>query len=130
MNALGAGVLWWLFHRDFLVREIATIILISLTTTNLGLWYLSNLSVYVGSSALLHGVAAAGILRMVSAGERWGVLLALLGLIKLGVESLGDPDWLSPGYRVAAEAHLFGVVGGLLGAFILWALRRRRLDRR
>ena len=130
MNALGAGVLWCLFRRDFSVREITIIVLTSLITTNLGLWYLSDLSVYVGGSALLHGVAAAGILSMVSHGERWGVLLAVLGLIKLGVENLGDPDWLSPGYRVASEAHLFGVVGGLLGAFILWALRRRRLDHR
>ncbi|MFZ9993315.1 MAG: rhombosortase [Steroidobacteraceae bacterium] len=121
MNAFGAYVLWWLLRRDFSLPILLTVMATSLLTINVGLWFASSLTVYVGSSALLHGVAAAGIAHMIGQGERWGWPLAVVGILKLLSENIGATAWLMPGYRVAAEAHLWGVIGGLLGA-IVWRL--------
>ena len=123
MNAVGAYVLWWLFRREFSSMMLLTVIAASLLIINFGLWFASSLTIYAGSSALLHGVAAAGIAHMISQGERWGWPLAVFGILKILSENMGATVWLMPGYRVAAEAHLWGVIGGLLGALV-WRLSR------
>lgn len=119
MNVVGSLAIWWLFHKDLSARQLFGAILGAVLMVNTGLWYLGSLPVYAGLSGVLHGVAAAGIWVLIRARDRWGWFLAAAGVAKLLIENTSAPVMLDASIRVATEAHLFGVIGGLLAVIVL-----------
>ena len=118
INVAGALVLWWLFHRDFRPRDLIAAMCCALLTINTGLWYFSTLATYAGLSGVLHGVAAAGIVQLILAHQRWGWLLAVLGGAKLAIEYVAPPVLLDAVTRVATEVHWYGALGGIFGVIL------------
>lgn len=93
----------------WIIVAVSAIVLI-----DFGLWWLTSLDWYVGASALIHALAAAGITVKTIDGERLSRWAALAGVLKLAFEQFAAPVRLVDGVTVAADAHLFGVVAGLL----------------
>jgi rhomboid family GlyGly-CTERM serine protease len=113
VNGVGALALWIIFRKELPVRYVLWVFAGSLLAINIGLWYFSDLSDYAGLSGVLHGIAAAGIYRWIQLRDPWGWVLAVLGVSKLAMEHISSPTMLDASYRLAAEAHLFGAIGGL-----------------
>ncbi|HEY7496466.1 MAG TPA: rhombosortase [Candidatus Tectomicrobia bacterium] len=75
-----------------------------------------NLAVYVGSSGVLHGLAAAAVVPLCRRGSRYAVWLIGGLVLKLGWEQCvnsmpGVSAWV--GGPVIVNAHLYGTLGGL-----------------
>jgi hypothetical protein len=72
-------------------------------------------------SGLLHGLLVAGIItRLRSLDIETGVLLLLL-IAKIGYEQLNGPlpgSEGTSGGAVVVDAHLYGALGGILGALL------------
>jgi rhomboid family GlyGly-CTERM serine protease len=117
VNVLGLALLWALFVRDYLPRQWAVIVAASVAAIDAGLW-LNHSTVlwYVGSSGALHGVMAAGVLARARRGEREGWLLGVLLVAKLLYEQVWGALPFSGSDAVIVSAHLYGVLGGALGA--------------
>jgi rhomboid family GlyGly-CTERM serine protease len=123
LNCLGVALLWALFARDYLWRGWLAIVLGSVAAIDAGLWFAdSTVEWYVGSSGVLHGVMAAGVLAHLRRGERDGLVLAALLLAKLLYEHRVGALPLS-GSAVVTDAHLFGVLGGAAAAAFLEPVR-------
>lgn len=118
VNVLGALLLWAVFRGRLTCRDVVWVSAAAVITINTGLWYASNLMNYAGLSGVLHAIATAGIYRSLASRDPWGWPLVLLGVVKLTFELFGSPAMLNETYRVAVEAHLFGVIGGLLFVII------------
>lgn len=117
VNVLGFALLWALFVRDYLPRQWAVIVAASVAAIDTGLWLNhSTLLWYVGSSGALHGVMAAGVLARARRGEREGWLLGGLLVAKLLYEQAWGALPFSGSDAVIVSAHLYGVLGGALGA--------------
>jgi len=125
VNALGLGLLWALFARDYSPRQWLLVVLASALAIDAGLWLRdSTVAWYVGSSGVLHGVLAAGTWAHLRRREAEGWGLALVLLAKLLYEQLHGPLPFSGTREVVVNAHLYGVLGGLAAAL---ALRPRGL---
>jgi rhomboid family GlyGly-CTERM serine protease len=112
--------MWALFARDYSPRQWVAIVLASIAAIDAGLW-LGDSTVlwYVGSSGVLHGVMAAGVLAQVRRGERDGWLLGAILVAKLGYEHWVGALPLSGRDPVVVDAHLYGVIGGAAAAALL-----------
>jgi len=86
----------------------------AIAAIDLGLWWLTSFEWYVGASALIHALAAAGITVKVFEVERFALAVALVGILKLALEQIAVPVFFVGGVAVAAEAHLFGVGAGVI----------------
>jgi rhomboid family GlyGly-CTERM serine protease len=125
LNAAGLALLWALFERDYAPRQWLLIVLASIAAIDAGLWLRdSTVLWYVGSSGALHGIMAAGTWAHLRAGERDGLVLALILTGKLIYEQTVGALPLSGSDPVVVDAHLYGVLGGLAAAL---ALRPRPL---
>ena len=98
--------------------------LVSIGAMGTGFWFLNpGLEWYVGLSGLLHGLLAAGLMVGVVRRETESVVLALLVAAKLTWEQLAGPlpgSEGASGGAVIVDAHLYGAVGGVLAALIMW----------
>jgi rhomboid family GlyGly-CTERM serine protease len=117
LNTCGLVLMWVLFARDYLARQWLVIVVAAAAAIDAGLWLCSStIQWYVGSSGVLHGVMAAGTLAQLRRGQREGWLLALVLLVKLVYEHLAGALPLSGRETVVVDAHLYGVLGGVLAA--------------
>ncbi len=112
-NAAGAVLVWALVGSTYRVTVWIPILAAALAAVAAGLWWASPEVVwYVGASGWLHGMLAAGALRLArSRGDRLGriVLLVLAG--KLIWEQFVGP--LGGGsVPVIVDAHAYGAAGG------------------
>jgi hypothetical protein len=73
---------------------------------------------------VLHGVLAAGACAMYRRGEELGALLLLALVVKLLYEQQGGGSLFLHGLPLVPDAHLFGALGGLIGAFFPRAAAR------
>ena len=125
-NLAGLVLIGWLVGRAFDARRWAGIVATSIIAINIGFWVLNpELAWYVGLSGVLHGVLAGGVLAGVLAGHREAFVLAVIIAGKLAWEQWAGPvpgSEAASGGPVIVYAHLYGAVGGFLGAV---ALRRR-----
>ena len=120
LNCLGLVLMWVLFARDYSPRRWLAIVLGAMAAIDLGLWLAdSTILWYVGSSGVLHGVMAAGVLAHLRAGERDGWILAGFLGVKLAYEHWFGALPLSGPDPVVVDAHLYGVVGGTAVAAFL-----------
>lgn len=120
LNCAGLALMWALFARDYSPRQWALVAAVTLAAIDTGLWFGdSTLRWYVGSSGALHGVMAAGTLAHLRRGEHDGWLLAAFLLGKLAWEHWVGALPLSGRDPVVVDAHLYGVLGGLVAAVFL-----------
>ena len=120
LNCAGLLLLWALFARDYGAAGWAAIVFAAAAAIDAGLWY-RDLTVewYVGSSGVLHGALAAGVLAQLRRGEPQGWLLAAFLVLKLGYEQQVGALSLMRGGAVIVDAHLYGAAGGLCAAAVL-----------
>lgn len=118
LNTLGLILLWLLFARDFSPRRWLWILALSVATIDAGLWFLRPaVQWYLGASGVLHGALAAGACAMYRRGEGMGALLLLALVVKLLYEQQLGGSLFLHGLPLVADAHVFGALGGLIGAF-------------
>lgn len=119
LNVAGLVLLWLLFARAFSPRRWLWIVVLSVLMIDAGLWFLRPaVQWYLGASGVLHGVLAAGACSMYRRGEEMGALLLLLLVVKILYEQQGGGSLFLHGLPLVADAHLFGALGGLVGAFL------------
>ncbi len=121
LNSLGLILMWALFARDYRPRQWLPVLLGSMAAIDAGLWLRdSTIEWYVGSSGVLHGVMAAGTLAHLRRRDTDGWILATFLVVKLCYEQFSGALPFSGGAeRVVVDAHLYGVLGGLLVAAFL-----------
>lgn len=132
VNVAGFLLVWAWLSPSFAATGWITVVIVAIITIDLGLWWFTTLDWYVGASAVIHAMAASGITARVIAGDRFASGFAILGLLKLAIEQWTVPGKLVGGTIVATDAHLFGVIAGVLcGLFFAstgWG-RSKRLTR-
>ncbi len=97
------------------------VVLLSSLAVGFGvLWFSLDLHWYVGISGVLHGMIAAGAIADIRDGYKSSGFLLLAVVLKLAYEQIIGPV---PGSesalngRVAVDAHLYGMLGGLCAFF-------------
>lgn len=122
-NALLLLVLHVLFGQYFTMAGTALRVVAIAPCISLGLYLNASFDYYLGSSALLYGLLTFGACRALDDGWRAGWLVLLALLLKLAAAHHFGPDPAMArftGLPSADEAHLYGMLGGLM----CWALRR------
>ena len=118
-NVAGLVLIGWLVGHAFDAWRWAGIVAASIVAIDTGFWVLNpELAWYVGMSGVLHGVLAGGVL----AGVREAFVLAAIIAGKLAWEQWAGPlpgSEAASGGPVIVDAHLYGAVGGILGAIAL-----------
>jgi len=122
LNSAGLLLIWFLIGQSYAFVGWLQIALITVATIDTAFWFLNpELYWYVGMSGLLHGLLVAGIItRLRSLDIETGVLLLLL-IAKIGYEQLNGPlpgSEGTSGGAVVVDAHLYGALGGILGALL------------
>jgi rhomboid family GlyGly-CTERM serine protease len=122
LNGAGLLLIWFLIGQAYTFSTWIQITLITIATIDIAFWYLNpELYWYVGMSGLLHGLLVAGIIpRLRSLDIETGILLLLL-IAKIGYEQFNGPvpgSETTSGGPVVVDAHLYGALGGVLGAIL------------
>jgi rhomboid family GlyGly-CTERM serine protease len=129
LNAVGLGLCWLLVGQAYTLLQWLFVIAVCLVVMDLGFWLLvPELEWYVGLSGLLHGMLAAGALEGIRRRSPEQALVLAIIVIKVVYESVTGPlpgSEQATGGPVVTEAHLFGMVGGLLASAILMIGNRR-----
>jgi rhomboid family GlyGly-CTERM serine protease len=125
LNSAGLALVWFLVGGTYSASSWLLIVVCSLVTIDLAFWFLNpELYWYVGMSGLLHGLLMAAIVGR----WRWRPLdpetlvLLLLVVAKISWEQLAGPvpgSEATAGGPVVVNAHLYGAVGGILGALLI-----------
>ncbi len=122
LNGAGLLLVWYLVGATYGPRSWALIALCTLATIDIAFWVMNPaLHWYVGLSGLLHGLLAAALFRRLRRVDTETAVLAVLLVAKLAWEQFAGPvpgSELSSGGAVVVDAHLYGALGGLLGARI------------
>lgn len=123
LNVLGLALIWGLFWNTFTTSTWTLISLLSALTVGAGLFWLNpEISWYVGLSGLLHGLFVAGALGGIRRGDRREaiLLIAIIGKL-LWEQAYGAMPGTSEmaGGPVIVDAHLYGAIGGAIGALLL-----------
>ena len=124
LNVAGLCLVAWITGKTFSVIQWLAIAALTLAVIDAGFWYLyDGLDWYVGLSGLLHGLLVAGLFVGTIRGDRESMALGVLVLGKLAWEQVAGPlpgSESTSGGAVIVDAHLYGAVGGLLGALVFW----------
>jgi rhomboid family GlyGly-CTERM serine protease len=119
LNCAGLILLWMLFAREYAPRRWAWILLSSAVVIDLGLWFLRPaIEWYLGASGVLHGALAAGAIALYRRSDGVGPALLLLLIVKLIYEQHSGASVFASDLPLVPDAHLFGVLGGLIGAWL------------
>ena len=124
-NLAGVGLVAALFPRDYSLRQWLLLALASLVCIDIAfLWLEPQLEWYVGLSGVLHGLLAAGTVAW------WrfeanvlAVILTAIFLGKMSYEQLFGSLPSASSMAVVSEAHVYGAVGGLVAALVLWLVQ-------
>ena len=129
LNLVGCMLVWFLFSRDYGLRQWFFVVLASIACLDIGfLWLNSSLAWYVGLSGLLHGLFAAGLIAWLRDGgwEAWAMLVIFgakitweqfSGPLPFTAESAGGP--------VVVDAHMYGAIGGVIAALLMAGTGKR-----
>ena len=124
LNLAGLALVAWIAGEAYGLLRWAIITLATIAVIDAGFWYLyTDLEWYVGLSGLLHGLLVAGLLPGIRRHDRDALVLAMLVIGKLAWEQAVGPmpgSESGAGGAVIVDAHLYGAVGGLLGALLTW----------
>ena len=119
MNLAALGLIWGLAWRALRVSAWLVISLTSMLSVSLGLIIFNPaLEWYVGLSGMLHGLLLAGIITNIASGHRLEIVLLLALFGKVAWEQFygalpGSAEFA--GGAVVVDAHLYGLIGGLVG---------------
>lgn len=122
LNGAGLLLVWFLIGQAYTFLTWIQITLITIATIDIAFWTLNpELYWYVGMSGLLHGLLVAGIIpRLRTLDVETGILILLL-IAKIGYEQFNGPvpgSETTSGGPVVVDAHLYGALGGVLGAIL------------
>jgi rhomboid family GlyGly-CTERM serine protease len=124
LNLAGLGLVTWITGSAYSPLRWLVIAILTIATIDAGFWFLyADLDWYVGLSGLLHGLLIAGLVAGVRRRDREAMVLGVLVIAKLGWEQIVGPlpgSESTSGGAVIIDAHLYGAIGGLLGALVLW----------
>jgi rhomboid family GlyGly-CTERM serine protease len=117
LNGAGLVLLWMLLAREYAPRRWLWILLASAISIDAGLWFLRPaVEWYLGASGVLHGALAAGAVALYRRGDGLGAALLLLLVVKLIYEQHSGASVFVGDLPLVPDAHLFGALGGLIGA--------------
>ncbi len=123
LNLAGLALIWALLRHNFSTSSWTLICLISSLSVTLGLYYLNpSLHWYVGLSGLLHGLFVAGAIGSLRRNDRRDLILLIAIIAKLGWEQFSGPmpgTAEMAGGPVIVDSHLYGAIGGMIGAFLI-----------
>jgi rhomboid family GlyGly-CTERM serine protease len=127
-NLVGIALVWFLFAREFTLRDWLVILVASTVAIDAGFLLLEpQLDWYVGFSGVLHGCMAAGLVAWLKRErDALTVTVAALFAAKLTWEHAVGPLPFTAGtlsLPVIHEAHTYGALGGALTA--LWLVAKR-----
>jgi rhomboid family GlyGly-CTERM serine protease len=132
LNIAGLAVVWLLVGGGYSLLNWVFVIAFSLAVIDLCFWLLDpGLSWYVGMSGLLHALLVAGIVSRFRVAKGESLALATVIAVKIAWEQLVGPlpgSELSAGGAVVVNAHLYGVVAGVLAAAVLHVITLRRVS--
>lgn len=124
LNLVALFLVYWFLGNEFTLGQWAWVSGLAVAMIAVGfVWLRPELHWYVGLSGLLHGWLVAGAARRLWRGNKDGLILLSVVLIKGFYEQLAGPlpgSELASGGPVVVDAHWFGILGGLIGA---WSLR-------
>lgn len=129
LNLAGLALVWLLVGRRYGTRQWLLATVLCIGVIDAGFWFLAvGMLWYVGLSGLLHGMLVAGAIRGIAAVPIESVVILVAVAAKVAYEQFAGP---LPGSEVAAagnvvvEAHLYGSVGGVLSAVVLYIMPTR-----
>ena len=122
LNGAGLLLVWFLVGEAYTNSIWIQIILLTVATMDIAFWFLNpELYWYVGMSGVLHGLLVAGIVKRIGSMDvETGILLLLL-VAKIGYEQFNGAvpgSEATSGGPVVVDAHLYGALGGALGALL------------
>jgi rhomboid family GlyGly-CTERM serine protease len=122
LNSIGMLLVWFLVGGVYTLRTWVLIAGVTIATMDIGFWFFNpELYWYVGMSGLLHGLLVAGIATRLKNIDTETVILLLLVIAKISWEQFSGPvpgSESTSGGPVVVDAHLYGALGGALGAFL------------
>ncbi len=128
MNLAGLWVVLLLHHFHYQLKGLTALFSLLCLLEGLGLYFgYPQLLGYVGLSGMLHGLFTFGAVLDIHRHLRSGYLLLLGVVIKVGHEQwygAGDDVTAMIGARVATEAHLVGLICGLVCALLFILFQR------
>jgi rhomboid family GlyGly-CTERM serine protease len=124
LNLAGLVLVWLLVGRYYEGVQWLLVVGVVLVVMSAAFWFIdTNLLWYVGLSGLLHGLLVAGAVRGFRELPSESAIIAVIVAGKIGWEQLAGPmpgsESVSGG-DVVVNAHLFGAIGGLVSAALVW----------
>jgi rhomboid family GlyGly-CTERM serine protease len=120
LNIAGLLLIWYLIGAVFSRSQWLIILVVDFVVVDIGLWFLEpQLVWYVGLSGILHGLLAAGVVGSIRTRRLDVIVLGIALLGKLIYEHVIGPlpgSEESTGGAVIVAAHLYGAIGGAIGA--------------
>lgn len=128
LNASVLILLTALFGEVFTLVRQGVHALMGMLVIDAGLWWLGGIEWYVGLSGVLHTMAAAAVVRLIiDRHDRLAWLVALFGLSKIIYENnFGAMPFSGSTDSVVTDAHLFGVLAGMIFGLVPDRNRKRR----
>lgn len=122
LNSAGLLLVWFLVGGAQSIRDWILVITVSIASIDIGFWLLRpDLLWYVGMSGFLHGILAAGLVPRLRKMQPETAVLTVLLVAKIAWEQIGGPlpgSESTSGGPVVVAAHLYGALGGVLGALL------------
>lgn len=118
LNAIGLIVVVMLFADTFKKYSLLSLFIFSALFISLMLFLVEkDMRSYVGLSGVLHAFFAFSVCDELKKREKWGVVLALGFIIKIGWEQFNGPSANTEyliGATVLVNAHLYGASSGII----------------
>ena len=132
LDMAGLVLIVAIFNQDWNLRWFIATLVISAIIVNAGLWWLSpEVDWYVGISGVLHGLLGAGVVYSFRNQPLFSIMMGMIVFVKvlweqISHESIGTEALI--GGNVLFDAHLYGLIGGVLSAILCLAACRQSVN--
>ncbi len=124
LNISGLVVIWLLVGQYCSLSHWMLVLMLSMLTVSSGFWFLDkDMLWYVGFSGVLHGLMLAGAMAGCRKRPLESGILIVMIISKLAFEQVSGPlpgSESAAGGPVAVNAHLYGAIGGIAAAGLIW----------